>query len=94
MPSPKTSAEWRNYGYDLALQERGFMRGRADPDCCLKCHGLGVYFYSTTATWRDDNFIAGQAITRDVCDECWGSGSMSRPWPSHREFERMAKSKT
>lgn len=39
---------------------------------CAKCYGWGVCFYSSTATWRGG--MGGQAVTRDVCDLCWGSG--------------------
>lgn len=51
-------------------------------DLCHRCHGAGIRAYGSTATWRGG--IGGQAITSDVCDACWGSGSKSRKWPSHR----------
>lgn len=39
---------------------------------CDACSGFGYKVYSSTATWRGG--IGGQAITRDVCDVCWGTG--------------------
>lgn len=50
---------------------------------CDECGGAGGYFYANTATWRRAG-VAGQAITYDVCDKCWGSGDKTRPWPSWR----------
>lgn len=52
---------------------------------CGACMGLGIRSYSSTATWRSG--CGGQAITPGVCDQCWGSGSADRPWPSHRMLE-------
>lgn len=40
---------------------------------CPECRGVGQKAYSSTATWRRGG-IAGQAITNDVCDVCWGTG--------------------
>lgn len=60
-----------------------FIEMRIDRDTpCPKCRGLGVRAYGTTATWRGG--IGGAAITSDVCDACWGSGSADRPWRSWR----------
>ena len=58
--------------------------GNATP--CEPCHGLGVRAYGSTATWRGG--AGGMAITSDVCDRCWGSGTADRPWPSHRHLLR------
>jgi len=58
--------------------------GNATP--CELCRGLGVRAYGSTATWRGG--AGGQAITSDVCDRCWGSGTTDRPWPSHRHLLR------
>lgn len=60
------------------------VRGVEDP--CQSCQGLGVRSYSSTATWRGG--MGGQAFTQDVCDKCWGSGDVSRPWADIRKMER------
>lgn len=57
-------------------------------DCCEKCMGWGKYAYGSTATWHGG--IGGARMTTDVCDACWGSGSKSRPWPSHRAALRAS----
>ena len=56
-----------------------------DSPACAKCSGLGTRCYGSTATWRGG--VGGQALTSDVCDACWGSGSV-HPWPSHRLARR------
>lgn len=59
------------YGeYCLALCRS--LTGRA----CPFCGGYGVRAYGSTATWKGG--IGGQAITQDVCDQCWGSGLSDR----------------
>lgn len=65
-------------------------------DICPVCSGIGTFYYQNTATWRNHfledyphGLIAGQAFTFGPCYECWGSGSQSQPWPSHREFEKL-----
>lgn len=55
-------------------------------DICKGCQGMGIKAYGNTSTWR--HTIGGSAITHDVCEHCWGSGSASRPWPSWREREQ------
>lgn len=50
---------------------------------CSHCDGWGVRTYSDTSTWRYAQ-VAGCAMTKDVCDVCWGSGNAQQPWPSHR----------
>lgn len=68
-------------------------RGIEPGDACPKCSGMGVRWYSSTATWRGG--IGGQACTRDVCDACWGSGSATCPWTNLRtidaEIDRRAR---
>lgn len=49
-----------------------FLRWRGVETPCAKCRGSGVRIYSSTATWRGG--MGGAAMTRDVCDECWGTG--------------------
>jgi hypothetical protein len=55
-------------------------------DICKGCRGMGIKAYGNTSTWRHS--FGGNAITHDVCEDCWGSGSTSRPWPSWREREQ------
>lgn len=43
---------------------------------CKKCQGSGVYTYANTTTWRGG--IGGQALTIDVCDECWSTGTTEK----------------
>lgn len=47
-------------------------------DVCTACSGYGVKQYSSTATWRGG--VGGQAMSCDVCDACWGSGSATKTW--------------
>jgi hypothetical protein len=56
---------------------------------CDKCEGFGIRMYGNTSTWRHG--IGGAAMTNGVCDQCWGSGNSSKPWPSHKEFYDMKK---
>jgi hypothetical protein len=55
--------------------------------CCSECQGSGIKTYATSATWRGGS--GGMTLTTDVCNTCWGSGDANRPWPSHREIERL-----
>jgi len=64
-------------------------RGIHQDDVCPRCAGIGVRAYGNTSTWRRG--IGGAAITKDACDECWGSGDFRHPWPSHREFWEMKR---
>lgn len=67
------------------------MRGLAGANLCKMCQGYGTILYGSTATWHGG--IGGAAMTTDVCNKCWGSGNAERPWPSHREFYSMKRSK-
>jgi len=49
---------------------------------CKKCNGSGTIAYADTSTWSKS--IAGQMITFDVCDKCWGSGRTNAPWTNLR----------
>lgn len=69
---------------DSMLERWLLWRGIDPDDACPECGGAGAKTYPSTATWRGG--CGGQAMTRDACDRCWGSGSASRPWPSHRLF--------
>jgi len=55
-------------------------RGVVDP--CSECGGWGVKPYGGTSTWTGR--AGGQVITSGVCNQCWGSGDSSKPWPSLR----------
>ena len=44
-------------------------------DTCDTCQGAGRLMYGSTATWRGG--IGGAALTADVCDKCWGTGTKS-----------------
>ena len=57
-----TRAEWH----------AAYLRSRDVDEACAKCHGLGVHYYSSTATWGGG--MGGQSFTMDVCDACWGTG--------------------
>jgi hypothetical protein len=70
---------------EMLLAERDIVAG----DECPDCQGQGKKYYANTSTWRYG--IGGAAITMDVCDKCWGSGSRTRIWPSHQEFYEMKK---
>ena len=53
---------------------------------CGECKGAGVKLYGSTSTWRGG--IGGCAMTTDVCDACWGSGT-NRAWTSHRRITEL-----
>lgn len=63
--------------YAMCLEWRGIEPENA----CGDCLGSGYKAYGNTATYRRAS-IAGQAITNDVCDRCWGSGDRTKPWPA------------
>lgn len=71
--------EKKEFTLEHFLQARG-VRGNA----CERCRGLGCYWYGNTATWRGG--VGGAAMTRDVCDVCWGSGDKGRPFTNLREW--------
>jgi len=71
-------AERKDRHYFDVLELRGLSPERA----CEKCRGFGITMYASTATWRGG--IGGQALTQDVCCQCWGSGDAKRPWKSWR----------
>lgn len=51
---------------------------------CKTCQGSGVKAYPSTATWHGG--IGGQAITSDVCNQCWGSGDLNRKGANLKEL--------
>lgn len=59
-------------------------RGLRPEDACLACRGTGAIQYGSTSTWRGG--MGGAAMTRDVCDQCWGSGDRHEPWVDLRRL--------
>lgn len=55
---------------------------------CPRCHGEGERSYANTNTWRRRG-IAGQAFTKGVCDECWGSGDLEMKGLDLRRIENI-----
>lgn len=53
-----------------------FLAWRGVDDPCLVCRGDGQHWYGSTATWRGG--MGGAAMTKDVCDTCWGTGDRYR----------------
>ena len=48
---------------------------------CPACEGTGIRMYPNLATWRSKpGGISCNAMSRDVCDSCWGSGDADHPW--------------
>lgn len=52
---------------------------------CRECDGLGRRIYGSSAGWRRG--AAGQTVTCDVCDKCWGSGDAMRHGANLRALE-------
>jgi len=50
---------------------------------CKTCNGIGTRVYASTSTWRGG--IGGAAMTRDVCDSCWGTGRSDKQGINLRE---------
>jgi hypothetical protein len=72
-----------------------FLDWRGVETMCPTCTGAGSRTYSNTAQWRR-GAIAGQMMTVGVCDTCWGSGDLHRPWVDLRRLEeelRMLRKK-
>jgi len=65
-------------------------RGIENP--CPKCTGTGYIVYGSTSTYLGG--IGGAAMTKGVCNQCWGSGEADRPWPSHKEFYTLKRAAT
>lgn len=68
---------------------REFLDHRGVETPCIRCSGLGVRAYGSTATWRGG--IGGQMITSDVCDRCWGSGDEQRRWTDLRAIRERVE---
>ena len=54
---------------------------------CTQCDGRGRIEYPDTSTWRRGG-CAGQAITIDVCDRCWGTGDEAKPGTDLRQLRK------
>ena len=65
-------------------------RGIENP--CKKCGGSGYRSYPSTATWHGG--IGGQAITRGICNRCWGSGDEVTKWVDLRKVKNDSKKLT
>ena len=50
---------------------------------CRACGGAGARVYPSGSTWRGG--MGAAAMTRGVCDVCWGSGEEGHPWENLRE---------
>jgi len=50
---------------------------------CPRCLGEGTRVYGNGATWRGGMGVT--AMTRDVCDVCWGSGDAESPRQNLRD---------
>ena len=59
------------------------------PRLCSYCNGTGIRMYGDTATWHD-HFIAGQAMTLDICNLCWGSKDETHPDKNLFELEERS----
>ena len=72
------------HGHESYLEWRGI---GSEP--CIRCDGSGYMVYGSTSTYWGG--IGGAAMTRGVCNKCWGSGEKNFPWPSHKEFYNNKK---
>jgi hypothetical protein len=59
------------------------MRRHSGEDC-KTCAGNGWRWYSNTSTWRRG--MGGCAMTRDLCDSCWGSGDANQSWTNLQDW--------
>lgn len=80
--------EHRENEFDRLLEWRGISRDMGDTPC-TRCHGSGRAMYGDSTTWRGG--FGGQAITADVCDQCWGSGNAEKPWTNLRKVAHAEK---
>lgn len=49
---------------------------RGIENICKGCNGSGTKLYANTSTWQHG--IGGQAMTVDVCEDCWGTGDENK----------------
>lgn len=51
------------------------------PQDCTDCDSKGRRIYSNTGgAYCKPGHVYGQAMTQDICNTCWGSGSKSHPY--------------
>ena len=74
--------EIRDRYYQDILDARGVKTA------CKKCNGLGVRMYGDSSTWHKGG-MAGQVLTHDVCDVCWGSGDANRHGADLRKLAEL-----
>ena len=58
---------------------------------CPSCSGRGRRAYGSTSIWMGG--IGGQQITSGICDECWGSGDITRNFVNLRKMYNKSKIK-
>ena len=68
---------------------REFLIWRGVQDPCGRCSGSGTTWYGSTSTWRGG--IGGASMTRDVCDQCWGTGDKHRTGEDLRKLHATMK---
>lgn len=74
----------------LSIAERLLAIARQAAEiACSKCSGRGSRPYPSTSGWRGGT--AGQILTSDVCDVCWGTGRNDRIGVNLRKVKGMAK---
>jgi len=69
-------------------EREAFLSWRGVDIPCDRCGGAGVRAYPSSAGWRGG--AAGQSITTDVCDSCWGSGDKNRHGANLRKLTAAA----
>lgn len=69
-----------------AQTRESFLSWRGVETPCSRCDGAGVRVYADSSTWRRKP--AGQALTTDVCDACWGTGDANRKGADLRRLDR------
>jgi len=55
---------------------------------CKACGGSGVCAYGDTGTWHRGG-MAGQVVTSDICDECWGTGDADRKGVDMKKLQAL-----
>lgn len=68
---------------------RWMLEQRGIETACPVCQGVGSRRYPSTSTWRGG--MGGASITSDVCDKCWGSGDVARPWTDLRRLRNTER---
>ena len=85
----RAAPEWGwDHAEDEALLLVGLARIRAGVGC-PECSATGMRTYGSTSGWRGGG--GGQAITRGVCDRCWGTGRTDVTGPDLRAIARELK---